>query len=214
MRRRPEVYGLDIETDTTTNGLDPSVARVLTVALSCRTHDEVFTGEEPSLLIELDARLAQLQPGVIATWNGAAFDLPFLADRAGRCGVQLGLRTVLDPTITMRRAPLPGHRGAYRARWHGHDHIDAYRLYRGDTGRAWLSCSLRSFARLVGLAPLEVRQERTQDLSREARHAHASSGARLARVLAERRWARASRFTDRLSPTTTAPTGVTPILTG
>jgi uncharacterized protein YprB with RNaseH-like and TPR domain len=136
---------------------------------------------------------------VIATWNGAAFDLPFLADRAARNGVELGLATRLDPGITMRRAPLPGHRGAYRARWHDHDHIDAYRLYRGDVGPALrVSCSLKSIARLVGLAPIEVDRERIHDLSREALHAYASSDARLARVLTERRWATASRFADRL----------------
>jgi DNA polymerase elongation subunit (family B) len=199
MRRRPAVYGLDIETDTTSNGLDPSVAAVVTVALSCDSHDEVFTGDEDALLQELDDRLAGLEPGVIATWNGAAFDLPFLADRAARNGIELGLTTCLDPGITMRRAPLPGHRGAYRARWHDHDHIDAYRLYRGDVGPALrVSCSLKSIARLVGLAPIEVDRERIHDLSREALHAYASSDARLARVLTERRWATASRFADRL----------------
>jgi DNA polymerase elongation subunit (family B) len=199
MRRRQAVYGLDIETDTTSNGLDPSVAAVVTVALSCDSHDEVFTGDEADLLRELDGRLARLEPGVIATWNGAAFDLPFLADRAARNGVELGLATRLDPGITLRRAPLPGHRGAYRARWHDHDHIDAYRLYRGDVGPALrVSCSLKSIARLVGLAPIEVDRERIHDLSREALHAYASSDARLARVLTERRWATASRFADRL----------------
>ena len=114
--RRPIVYGLDIETDTTTNGLDPAVARVLTVALSSDGVDEVFCGDEAMLLRELDLRLAELEPGVIATWNGAAFDLPFIADRASLRQVDLGLQLQLDPGITMRRAPLPGHRGAYRAR--------------------------------------------------------------------------------------------------
>ena len=28
----------------------------------------------------------------------------------------------------------PGHRGAYRASWYDHGHLDAYRLYRGDVG--------------------------------------------------------------------------------
>jgi DNA polymerase elongation subunit (family B) len=199
MRRRLEVYGIDIETDTSVNGLDPAVAPVVTVALSCSGHDEVFSGDEARLLAKLDDRLAELEPGVLATWNGAAFDLPFLADRAARCGVAIGLRTAFDPTITLRRSPLPGHRGAYRARWHDHDHIDAYRLYRGDVGPALrVSCSLKSIARLVGLAPLEVDRERIHDLSREALHAYASSDARLARVLTERRWGTASRFVDRL----------------
>jgi DNA polymerase elongation subunit (family B) len=198
MRRRTTVYGLDIETDTTTNGLDPRVAAVVTVALSCPTHDEIFTGPEAQLLHQLDARLAELEPGVIATWNGAAFDLPFLADRAALRGVRLGLRLQLDPTIALRRPALPGHGGAYRAAWHHHGHLDAYRLYRGDVGPSLrISCSLKSIARFVGLAPVEVDRERIHDLSREALHAYAASDARLARVLAERRWSTASRFVDR-----------------
>jgi uncharacterized protein YprB with RNaseH-like and TPR domain len=137
---------------------------------------------------------------VLATWNGAAFDLPFLADRAALLDVQIGLRLQHDPHIRMHHQPLPGHAGAYRARWHRHGHIDAYRLYRGDVGPALrVSCSLKSIARLVGLAPLEVDRTHIHDLSREVLHAYAASDARLARVLTERRWGSASRFVDRLS---------------
>jgi DNA polymerase elongation subunit (family B) len=199
MRRQPPVYGLDIETDTTENGLDPAVAPVVTVALASPGYEETFVGPEHVMLAELDERLAQLEPGVIATWNGAAFDLPFIADRAARYDMRLGLRLQLDPTITMQRAPLPGHVGAYRAAWHRHDHVDAYRLYRGDVGPALrISCSLKSIARLVGLAPIEVDRERIHDLSNEALHAYAASDARLARILTERRWATASRCVDKL----------------
>lgn len=197
--RRPVVYGLDIETDTTVDGLDSEVAPVVTVALSHDAYDEVFSGEEATILHDVDERLAELAPGVIATWNGAAFDLPFLADRAAMLGVTTGLRLQLDPSIRMHHQPLPGHRGAYRARWHRHGHIDAYRLYRGDVGPALrVSCSLKSIARLVGLAPLQVDRTRIHDLSREVLHAYAASDARLARVLTERRWGTASRFVDRV----------------
>ncbi len=199
MARRQPVYGLDIETDTTIDGLDPGVARVVTVALSCPHHDEVFSGPEVALLRDLDERLSQLAPGVLATWNGATFDLPFLSDRAGRLGVPLGLRLVADPDIALRHPPLPGHRGGYRGAWHGHRHLDAYRLYRNDVGPSLrVSCSLKSIARLVGLAPVEVDRTRIHDLSREVLHAYASSDARLARVLAERRWSTASRAVDRV----------------
>ena len=170
MRRRQAVYGLDIETDTTENGLDPRVAAVVTVALAGPGYEEVFTGPEAQLLIDVDERIGQLEPGVLATWNGAAFDLPFLADRARLWGIQLGLQLRLDRAIRLQHAPLPGHAGAYRAAWHQHCHVDAYHLYRDD-------------------AP---------DLSTEAQHAYASSDARLARVLTERRWASASRYVDRL----------------
>lgn len=197
MRRRPAVYGLDIETDTTENGLDPRVASVVTIALAGPGYEEVFTGEEHVLLADLDERLHELEPGVLATWNGAAFDMPFIADRAALYGMSLGLRLQLDPSITLHRAPLPGHDGAYRAGWYGHDHLDAYRVYRGDVGPALrISCSLKSIARFVGLAPVEVDRTRIHDLSNEALHAYAASDARLARILTERRWGTAARCVD------------------
>src|SRR6476469_307418 len=123
MARRLPVYGLDIETDTTVDGLDPRVARVLTVALSCANHDEVFSGPEDLLLRDLDVRLRRLRPGVIATWNGATFDLPFLDDRARLHGLELGLRLEADPRMALRHAPLPGHTTGYRGAWHGHRHL-------------------------------------------------------------------------------------------
>ncbi|MGQ0616063.1 MAG: 3'-5' exonuclease [Acidimicrobiia bacterium] len=199
--RVPVVYGLDIETDTTVDGLDPTVASVVTVALSNPFFDEVFSGPEPEILVAVDERLAEMQPGVIATWNGAAFDLPFLADRAARWRLPLGLRLRHDRSLTMRHEPLPGHPGAYRARWYDHGHVDAYRLYRGDLGPALrVSCALKSIARLVGLSPVEVDRGRIHELSHEALHAYAASDARLARVLTERRWGTAARFVDRTLP--------------
>ncbi len=190
MRRRPALYGLDIETDTTVNGLDPSVAAIVTVALASAGFEEVFTGPEDVLLAELDERLDDLEPGVIATWNGAAFDLPFIAERAARHDLPLGLH--LERML--------GPRGAYRARWYEHAHLDAFRVYRGDVGPALrISCSLKSIARFVGLSPIEVDRTRIHDLSNEALHAYAASDARLARILAERRWATASRSIDRVS---------------
>lgn len=198
MARRTPVYGLDIETDTTVDGLDPGVARILTIALSSDGIDELFTGPEDQLLGELDDRLATLAPGVLATWNGAAFDLPFIADRAALHGVRLGLLLELDPRIVVRNRALPGHRGAYRAAWHHHAHLDAYRVYRSDVGPALrISCGLKSIARFVGIPVVEVDRERIHDLDQEALHAYASSDARLARVLAERRWASARRAVDR-----------------
>lgn len=201
MTRHPVVYGLDIETDTSVNGLDPRVAPVVTVALSLNGHDEIFSGRESTLLFDLAERLRSLPAGVIATWNGAAFDLPFLAQRADLHRLELGLLLHLDTALADGRAPLPGHRGAYRGAWHHHSHLDAYRLYRNDVGPILrVSCSLKSIARLVGLAPVEVDRTRIHDLSNEALHAYASSDARLARVLAEKRMPGAMRFVDRLDP--------------
>ncbi len=193
------IYGLDIETDTSRDGCDPAVARVRTIALSCRSLDEVFTGDEATLLAALDRRLASLPPGIIATWNGATFDLPFIADRARLLGVPLGLRLCLDRRLTLERSPLPGHAGAYRGAWGRHAHLDTFRLYgQGSPSPTWTS--LRTIGRLLGLGGAAGPTDRTHDLANEVLHAHAASDARLARVLAERRLGAALRLVDRLAP--------------
>ena len=191
------IYGLDIETDTSCDGWDPAVAAVRTVALSSRSADEVFTGDEATLLHALDRRLRTLPPGIVATWNGATFDLPFIADRARLLGVDLGLHLCLDRRLTLRRAPLPGHAGAYRGAWHHHGHLDTFRLY-GDTGGPAPWVSLRTIGRLLGLGGQAGGACRSHDLTNEALHAHAPSDARLARVLAMRRWSAATRLIDRI----------------
>jgi hypothetical protein len=207
MGHHATIYGLGIETDTTEDGLDPAVASVRAVALSGRTFDELYVGDEPDILRALDARLAGLPTGVVATWNGSAFDLPFLADRARILGIDLGLKLCLDRRLTLHRAPLPGHAGAYRASWHDHGHLDTFRIYGGSDSAAQ-RLSLRSLGRLVGIGAQSVHPARTQTLSNEALHACAPSDARLARVLAERRWPAAARMIDRVEWTEAEPVSV------
>jgi hypothetical protein len=207
MGHQAQIYGLDIETDTTHDGLDPAVASVRAVALSGRSFDDLFVGDEADLLRALDARLASLATGVVATWNGSAFDLPFLADRARVLGIDLGLKLRLDRGLTLHRAPLPGHAGAYRASWHDHGHLDTFRIY-GEPATAAQRLSLRSIGRFVGIGSTQVHPSRTQDLGNEALHACAPSDARLARVLAERRWPAAARMIDRVLWDEAEPVGV------
>jgi hypothetical protein len=90
--------------------------------------------------------------------------------------------------VVLHRGPLIGHEGAYRATWHGHGHLDAYRLYRADVGRVLrVSCGLKSIARMVGLDPVEVDRERIHELAPDDLAAYVASDARLARLLAIRR---------------------------
>ena len=112
-------------------------------------------------------------------------------------GVGLGLKLRLDRGLTLHRAPLPGHAGAYRASWHEHGHLDTFRVYGGPTTAAQ-RLNLRALGRFVGLGDARSRPSPTQTLSNEALHACAPSDARLARVLAERRWPAAARCVDRV----------------
>jgi len=170
-------YGLDIETDTTVDGLDPEVSPIVAVAVTGPGLERVFDGSEISILTDLDTFMRSLQPGVIITWNGTRFDLPFMARRAEIVGVPLGLT---DP--------------AGRAGWYGHIHLDGYLLYRADVGDSVnLKCGLKPLSRFVGLPVVEVDRSRIHELSAEQCRAYVASDAHLARELVLRRWATALR---------------------
>lgn len=164
------------------------MAPVVAVAIAGMDIEVVLDGAEDSILRDLDRLLATLTPGVLITWNGAGFDLPFIHDRAAVLGVALGLRLRLDAHIPGRHEPLPGHDGAYRARWYGHGHLDGYQLFRADVGASLhLSCGLKPLARLVGLPVVEVDRTRIHELSDATRRAYVASDAHLARALVLRR---------------------------
>ncbi len=212
----PPLYGLDIETDTSVDGLDPRRSAIVAVGVSATPVvppgadiptpspvDRVFDGDEATILTRLDAHLRALPAGILVTWNGAAFDLPFIADRARRHGLRLGLHLRSDPGARRRRPSLAGHDAAYRARWYHHDHLDAYRLYRADVGATLgLACGLKPLARFVGLPVVEVDRSRIHELDTSERHDYVLSDARLALTLALRREATARRAVDaRARPT-------------
>lgn len=191
------VYGLDIETDTERGGLDPTEAPVVAVALTGNGWSSVFRGDEATLLVQLDAAIAGLPPGVIVTWNGARFDLPFLADRAALVGIELGLDLVPDSRSRSRRDPLPGHDGGYLGRWHDHAHLDAYAVYRADVGASLgIPCGLKPLSKFVGLRPVEVDASAIHLLSDQELEDYVASDAILARELALRRWPTARRAID------------------
>lgn len=183
------LIGLDIETDTTIDGLDPRQSSVLAVAISGGGLEVVVDGpDERAILLEVDRLLAEVGAGVIVTWNGSGFDLPFIVARARALGLTLGLVTCPDPSIPGRHDPLPGQPGRVRGRWHELGHLDGYQPFRADVGQNLpISCGLKSLARLVGLDPVEVDRSRVHELSAEEMHDYVLSDARLARQLVERR---------------------------
>lgn len=187
-------YGLDVETDTAQGGLDPRRCRILAAAVAVSGGVTVLTGREAHLLAGLDGLLRSLPPGTLVTWNGSAFDLPFLADRARACGVPLGLRLRLDPGLVSRHPPLAGHAGAYRARWYGHGHLDAYRAYRALVRDG--SCALKDVARRHGLPVVEADPARVHELAPELLRRYVARDAELALVLARARWEHVARFSD------------------
>lgn len=182
-------YGLDIEINAGDGVVDPVTAAVTKIAVSAGRSDVAFVGSETEILRGVNDYLNTLAPGVLATWNGSIFDLPFIADRARIVGIELDLVLVADPNGRMGRQPLPGHRGSHKARWGEHRHLDTYRLH-GSHGSGW--------GHLVGRARRQSQAVNTNDLLNEALHANAVNDARLARVLAERRGVAALRVLDRI----------------
>lgn len=191
----PLLYGLDIETDTTVNGLDPSVSSVVAVSLSTEDDIVTFTGPEKRLLRSLDQHLKRMPAGVLVTWNGSGFDLPFLADRAAASKTSIRLELTPDDSLPHKYPPLTGHASPYRARWHHHGHLDACCLYRtllpeGTSG------ALKSVARDAGLVVREEDRERLHELSAGALVRYAANDAELARLLAARAWLHAGALLD------------------
>lgn len=174
------LYGLDIETDTRVDGLDPERSAVVAASVVGDDVELVLDGTEPALLHDLDEALSALRPGIITTWNGARFDLPFLLTRAAHHGVHLGL------SIQDRRMS-----------WYEHRHLDGYRLYRADVGRALrFPCGLKAMARLVGLPAIEVDTAALHLLSDSEIRRYVTSDARVTRQLVQRRWPAAASFVD------------------
>lgn len=173
------LFGLDIETDTTVDGLDPELGPIVSVAIdsgdACVVHSvDPRSGRlEADILVATDATVRKLPPGVLVTWNGAAFDLPFLRRRHQIQGIAGG----------------PTQEGDDRWTWAGHRHLDAYLVYRSDVGRTLgFSCGLKNMSRLVGLDPVMVDRSRIHELSADELEAYVASDARLTRDLALRRW--------------------------
>lgn len=190
----PPIFGFDIETDTSTGGLDPRTSAVVAVALSGSFGDEVILGGERDILERTDHRIAELGPGLLVTWNGAGFDLPFVEHRARLAGLELGLLTTEDP---VRRRPREPARSAVRARWHDLIHLDGYQLYRADVGRTLgLSCGLKPLARLVGLSPVELDRTTLHTQEPEEVAQYVASDARIAAELVRRRMPAALTMAD------------------
>ncbi|HEX9683979.1 MAG TPA: hypothetical protein VGA13_12915 [Acidimicrobiales bacterium] len=185
----PPIHGLDIETDTATGGLDPDRSRILAAAVA--TEGGTIVLDDPSetrLLRGLDDLMAELPAGVIATWFGSGFDLPYVARRAEICSVALGLRTIADP-----RAP-----GRVAGAWHHHTHLDAHRLWAHVRTALGVSASLKSVAGHNGLRAVAEEPARVHELSPARLQAYVASDAELAASLARHQWSRAHVAIDEL----------------
>ncbi len=181
----PPAYALDIETDTSAGGLDPRTSRITAIGVAGRGWSRTFTGPERALLADADRFLARLAPGLLVTWNGSSFDLPFLVDRAAVAAVPLHLVIDPDPGLALPHGPAPGHRSAYRGRWWDHEHVDAYLELRPLAHRSVGTARLKAFAARHGIECLEPDPTRLHELSPEALRRYVASDARATLALAD-----------------------------
>lgn len=195
---RRDLIALDIETDTTPchaptreccerRGLDPRIGSITAIALSTQDGEIVLEADrvgERAMLEQLDGLLAS-RVGVLVTWNGAVFDLPFIADRAATLGVTLGLQLTPNAEIPVKYEPLPGHTGGYEATWHALNHSDIMVPYREIAERNAARWSLKDVARSLGMNPVEVDRANMHELSADELRAYVASDAVVTRALAE-----------------------------
>ncbi len=181
---QPLVYGFDLCTDTVTSSIDPTVHRITKIGLSTPSGEEIYDGEEGEILHLVDHRLAVLPPGVVVSWQGSILDFPLFAERAKRVGLECGLRLRPDH----RPAPdsvLVDLAHPWCSDWYSHQHLELRRVY--DASNRWWNPMRSKLDPESMIPPADDLVPR--DPSRDAR---------LARVLAERRWAQARRHIDRM----------------
>jgi DNA polymerase, archaea type len=122
-----------LQFDLETTGLDPESSRIFLVAVRSPDGKEEtleVRGEgddaEAELLMQLCARIRELDPDVIENHNLHGFDLPFLVQRARRLGVTLLLARNGEPGLQQR----PASRGAVLGRGADRQRSDAMRRSR------------------------------------------------------------------------------------
>lgn len=155
------VYGVDIE--TAPPGLDPRVAQITAIAAAGPNGVFVATSDTPdtefAMIDGFTGWLAQQPQGIVATWNGSAFDLPYIVDRAlvsdDHYDTYGPIRLAPSADRPAKYDPLPGHAGGYLAAVSGHDHVDIAHPYRPIVEDAGVKWSLKPTARHAGLDPVD-----------------------------------------------------------
>lgn len=160
------LVAMDIET----TGLSPIESHVVSIAICS---DEEFivweSKNEKRMLDDFAYWLSSRDNGTIVTWNGAAFDWPFLFTRARTVGSKLAnmITLTLSETRKPSYSPLDGHEGGYLVSAAGWDHIDVMCPWR-EIGKAeGHSYALKKVARLKGIEVVEVDRTRITELSKQ-----------------------------------------------
>lgn len=193
------IVALDIETDTspltqeekdagfTARGLDPHITPITSIALATEHHTAVFDGPtEEDIIKHATMALDSLEAGLIVTWNGAVFDLPFIVDRAKLYDLDPGFSLIPNPAIVPKYDPTPGHEGGYTSYWGQATHVDVAYLVKADAELRGVKWSLKPYAQSIGLDPVEVDREKMHELTPAQLCEYVASDARVTLEVAKR----------------------------
>ena len=167
------IYALDFETNTKPpgDGLDPTNPATFITSAAVYYGPLLPDSDEPEGIISfvdpIETRLLitlrdffespWTKPGAIVTWNGAAFDIPFLISRAERCQVPL---FQFDARVTEERKPkykaLKGHLVGYAFQWKKHTHADIWTAFNEIAANAGIKAGLKPVSEYLGLNPIKV----------------------------------------------------------
>lgn len=169
------LYAFDIETTS----LTWDTGQVTTVAVCSTEHAFVLEDtDEIRLLRALRSHMASLPEGIVVTWNGAAFDGPYLAGRADVLGIERPCTLFADRTIAPKYEPQPGFprhgmHPIFDAAGIGlHHHLDVAYLWRQRAETDGVRWALKPVARHLGIDVIEVDRTRMDTLSRPERMAY------------------------------------------
>lgn len=213
-----KVFALDIETSTETiefdgdpaynPGLDPIRGFITEIALGTDSPETsaAYAGEEASILRSVNTHLALTGPGLITTWNGGPFDLPFIATRVAltsplgieQYGLRLSHRDDLHPKYDALPGHGPdeislidgvkGHTGVYDGTWQAavgfHVHLDIAYAYKPFAEERDIPWRLKDVCEALGVEMIRVDREKMHLLSEKEREAYVLSDTYGTRLLA------------------------------
>lgn len=203
------IIGFDIETDTTTEpygdgvqpGLDPRVSPITAVAFVGRGPGgfaTAHTGDEVWLLGVIGDILIGLNGGdTVATWNGGAFDWPYVVMRAEIHGLTLPVEHC-DSDRPHKYDPLPGANAVWSVRLPC-EHVDVAYAYKQRCADEDIPWRLKTTAPYFGVEPTAVGDgAHSGELPPAALAAYCASDAHLAAELAAKLTVdELDRFADR-----------------
>ena len=191
---RNHVYGWDIETaNDDGQGLtarDPN-SRLTSISFTHSVGVEVIShDDEAQILTDWLDLLMAFEPGLLGSWNGSFFDIPFIADRAQILDHRLVAFWHLYPMPGLRPKYdyLPGHTTGYALTFptpNGlpHQHLDIAQSYRAFAAEANVAWSLKPVGEALGHTPKRLDAANLHTYSQAERDEYSASDAILTRDL-------------------------------